>query len=101
MKAMRQPSWCTCGNSSSETFIETPMRTTFEIVPRPGHWRSGIQNSSTPAPTTITTVTVPAGDYETEVTGLTGTVASGDLVRLVFSALGASGNFTVELLGSE
>jgi hypothetical protein len=51
---------------------------------------------------TITTVTIPVGDYETDVTGLSTTVSSGDLVRLVYTAVGSvSTNFQVELLGSE
>lgn len=54
------------------------------------------------SPTTITTITIPAGDYETENTGLTTTVTSGDLLRLVYTAvyLGTP-NYHVELLGTE
>ena len=33
----------------------SPMTTTLATVPRPGHWRSGTQSSSTSAPTTIVT----------------------------------------------
>ncbi len=51
---------------------------------------------------TVTTITVLAGDYESENTGLSTSISSGDLVRLVFSAVAVSPvNFNVELIGSE
>lgn len=50
---------------------------------------------------TITTLTVAAGAYEVEVTGLSTSVVSGDLVRIVFTSVGAVTKFDVELLGSQ
>ncbi|MFF5845184.1 hypothetical protein ACFY74_27355 [Streptomyces massasporeus] len=34
------------------------MTSTLEIVPRPGRWRSGIQSSSTVAPTMVSTTPI-------------------------------------------
>jgi len=54
------------------------------------------------APTTITTVTVAASHFQTQVTGLSVVVNSGDLLRLVFTAVGSEGNgYHVELIGTQ
>lgn len=52
------------------------------------------------APTTITTVTIVAGHYRGEQTGLSFTLVSGDLVGLFFSAAGSLSPFMLELIGS-
>lgn len=43
-----------CGSTARPTSSETPTSTTLLIVPSPGRCRSGIHNSSTAAPTMIT-----------------------------------------------
>lgn len=55
------------------------------------------------SPTTITSLSVSgAGDYEQEVTSFSTSVSSGDLVRLVFTAVGAEAAvYEVELIGSQ
>jgi hypothetical protein len=58
MSATRHGVACTRGSHIKEAFIETPMRTTLLIVPMPGRCRSGIQSSSTAAPTMITNVPI-------------------------------------------
>jgi hypothetical protein len=50
---------------------------------------------------TITTVTLVAADNEEEVTTSLGTVTSGQLVRIRWSALGTTGVYTCELEGHE
>ena len=58
ISGMRHASGAPPGSSASVTFIELPTRTTLLTVPRPGHCRSGIQPSSTTAPTRIETVPI-------------------------------------------
>ncbi len=53
----RSASVCGDGSMASEASAVTPISITFETVPKPGHWRSGIQASSRTTPTT--TMTVP------------------------------------------
>lgn len=48
-------------------------------------------------PTTICDVTVVAGDYRGEQTGLSFTLTSGDLVRLDFTAVGSGSEYSLEL----
>jgi hypothetical protein len=53
-------------------------------------------------PTTVDTVTVAAGDYDQEDTGLSAAVSSGDLLRLVYvTVVGTLPVFEVELVGTE
>lgn len=52
-------------------------------------------------PTTVTTLGINAGSYEATNTGIASTVTSGDLLRIVFTAVGAQTKFMVELIGSE
>ncbi|MNN77610.1 hypothetical protein D3C81_1940930 [compost metagenome] len=42
------------GRARSATSAAVPMTRTLQIVPTPGFWRSGIQISSTRAPTRLT-----------------------------------------------
>jgi len=61
------------------------------------------QKSSPPgvySATTLTTVTIAAGNYQNENTGLAVTASSGDLLRLYFSAVGIVTQFSCELVGS-
>ena len=44
------------GKAASVASTARPMTTTLLTVPIPGRWRSGIQASSTSAPTTIVTM---------------------------------------------
>jgi hypothetical protein len=50
-------------------------------------------------PTLLTDVTIPISSNETEVTASLGTIDSGQLLRVLFQAIGTSGTFTVELEG--
>jgi len=51
--------------------------------------------------TTVTTVNISAGNYESENTGLTVAASSGDLLRLYYAAVGTVPiTFQVELVGS-
>jgi len=56
ISGIRHSSRALPGSSASVTFIEVPTSTTLLTVPRPGRCRSGIQPSSTTAPTRIETV---------------------------------------------
>jgi len=58
ISGIRHNSGAPPGSSASVTFIELPTRTTLLTVPSPGHCRSGIQPSSTTAPTRIETVPI-------------------------------------------
>ncbi len=58
ISGIRQASRALAGSSASVAFIELPTSTTLLTVPRPGHCRSGIQPSSTTAPTMIETVPI-------------------------------------------
>ena len=53
MTAIRQPRPSMSGTTASVASIATPMTTALSTVPRPGHWRSGIQSSSTTNDTTM------------------------------------------------
>ena len=41
------------GTTASVPSMATPMTTAFSTVPKPGHWRSGIQSSRTTNDTTM------------------------------------------------
>ncbi len=75
--------------------IETPgvSPVTFRIESSPG-------GEVAFTPTTITSLVLSAGEYE-EDDNLSGSVDSGDLVRLVYVAVGTTTKFQVELLASE
>ena len=53
MTAIRQPRPSMAGTTASVASMATPMTTALSTVPRPGHWRSGIQSSSTTNDTTM------------------------------------------------
>lgn len=53
------------------------------------------------SPTTVTTLTIPSGEYEDENTGLSATVVSGDLLRIVFLTIAGGRTYEVQLIGSE
>ena len=52
-------------------------------------------------PTTITTITIPIGAYEAEVSDLSVSISSGDLLRLVHVNTNPGALFQVELVGEE
>lgn len=53
------------------------------------------------SPTTVTTLTIAAGDYDDEDTSFTVSVTSGDLLRIAFVAVSGTPIYSVQLIGSE
>jgi hypothetical protein len=93
------------GDGSSLSFTITEAFARLE-VPRPTAVSFRLEKSAGGeavfTASTITTLTVVAGDYEQDTTGLAVAVDSGDLVRVVYTAVATiSTGYQVELTGQE
>jgi hypothetical protein len=70
-----------------------------------GSFNSGFRLEKSPGgnsafvPTTIATVSITAGNYEASAGAFTVTVSSGDVLRLVYTAVGSPINYEVQLEG--
>lgn len=75
--------------------IETPQLVSIQV-----RIESSPSGEAAFTPTTVATLTIPAGNYEpTSYPAISSTVASGDLLRIVYVAVGTSTVFDVQIWG--